>query len=74
MNDDTKEMLYKIGGMGDPNGRYPQGENMTERLIEKLDRLAAEAGIKEVTPELRRFALLVRADVVAEWPKLKEKT
>jgi hypothetical protein len=24
MNDDTKEMLYKIGGMGDPNGRYPQ--------------------------------------------------
>jgi hypothetical protein len=46
---------------------------MTERLIEKLDRLAAEAGIKEVTPELRRFALLVRADVVAEWPKLKEK-
>jgi len=29
MNDDTKEMLYKIGGMGDPNGRYPQGERMT---------------------------------------------
>ncbi len=24
MNDDTKEMLYKVGGMGDPNGRYPQ--------------------------------------------------
>jgi hypothetical protein len=24
MNDDTKEMLYKIGGMGDPTGRYPQ--------------------------------------------------
>jgi hypothetical protein len=24
MNDDTKEMLYKIGGMGDPKGRYPQ--------------------------------------------------
>ena len=24
MNDDTKEMLYKIGGMGDPNGRYPK--------------------------------------------------
>jgi hypothetical protein len=35
-------------------------------LIEKLDRLAAEAGIKEVTPELRRFALLVRADLVAQ--------
>ena len=29
MNDDTKEMLYKIGGMGDPTGRYPQGEDMT---------------------------------------------
>jgi hypothetical protein len=24
MNDDTKEMLYKVGGMGDPTGRYPQ--------------------------------------------------
>ena len=47
---------------------------MTERLIEKLDRLAAEAGIKEVTPELRRFALLVRADVVAEWPKEEKNT
>ena len=29
MNDDTKEMLYKVGGMGDPNGRYPQREHMT---------------------------------------------
>jgi hypothetical protein len=29
MNDDTKEMLYKVGGMGDPTGRYPQGEDMT---------------------------------------------
>jgi len=41
---------------------------LTERLIEKIDRLAAEAGITAVTPELRRFALLVRADTVAEWP------
>jgi hypothetical protein len=24
MNDDAKEMLYKVGGMGDPNGRYPR--------------------------------------------------
>jgi hypothetical protein len=42
---------------------------MTERLIEKIDRLANEAGIKEVTPEIRRFAMLVRKDVVAQWSK-----
>jgi hypothetical protein len=42
---------------------------MTERLIEKLDRLGVEAEIKEMTPEIRRFALLVRQDVVAGWPK-----
>ena len=42
---------------------------MTERLLEKLDRLAVEAKIKEMTPEIRRFALLVRQDVVAGWPK-----
>jgi hypothetical protein len=42
---------------------------MTERLIEKLDRLGIEAEIKEMTPEIRRFALLVRQDVVAGWPK-----
>ena len=39
---------------------------MGERLIEKLDRLGAEAGIQGMTPELRRFALLVRADMVAQ--------
>jgi hypothetical protein len=44
---------------------------MTERLIEKLDRLGVEAEIKEMTPEIRRFALLVRQDVVAGWPKRK---
>jgi hypothetical protein len=42
---------------------------MTERLIEKLDRLGAEAGIKQMTPEVYRFALDVRKDLVAEWPK-----
>jgi len=41
---------------------------MAERLIEKLDRLGAEAGINEMTPEIRRFALLVAQDVVAQWP------
>ena len=39
---------------------------MAERLIEKLDRLGAEAGIQGMTPEIRRFALLVRADMVAQ--------
>lgn len=26
MTDDMKEMLYKVGGMGDPKGRYPRIE------------------------------------------------
>ena len=42
---------------------------MTERLIPKLDRLGAEAGIKQMTPEIYNFAMLVRADVVAQWPE-----
>ena len=41
---------------------------MTERLMAKLDRLGAEAGIKQMTPEIYRFSMLVRADVVAQWP------
>lgn len=42
---------------------------MGERLIPKLDRLGAEAGIKQMTPEMYKFAMLVRADVVAQWPE-----
>jgi hypothetical protein len=42
---------------------------MSERLIEKLDRFGAEAGIKEMTPEIRRFAMLVRNDMLQVWPK-----
>ena len=42
---------------------------MTERLTAKLDRLGAEAGIKQMTPEIYRFSMLVRADVVAQWPE-----
>jgi uncharacterized protein YeaC (DUF1315 family) len=42
---------------------------MGERLVPKLDRLGAEAGIKQMTPEIYNFALLVRADVVAQWPE-----
>jgi len=42
---------------------------MTERLIAKLDRLGAEAGIDTMTPEIRQFALLVRKDLVAQWPQ-----
>ena len=42
---------------------------MTERIFEKLDRLGAEAGITEMTPALRWFALLVRNDMLAHyWP------
>ena len=32
---------------------------MAERLIEKLDRLGAEAGIKQMTPEIYKFAQLL---------------
>jgi hypothetical protein len=42
---------------------------MTERLIEKLDRFGVEAEIKEMTPEIRRFAMLVRNDMLQVWPK-----
>jgi hypothetical protein len=42
---------------------------MAERLLEKLDRIGAEAGIKQMTPEVYRFALDVRKDLVSEWPK-----
>ena len=42
---------------------------MTERLIDKLDRLGAVAEIREMTPEIRRFAMLVRQDIVEGWPK-----
>ena len=39
-----------------------------ERLIEKLDRMGKEAGIPAMTPEIRRFALLVREDMCSQWP------
>ena len=44
---------------------------MSERFLEKLDRLGAEAGIETMTPAIRRFALLVRNDVVSGWPSSK---
>jgi hypothetical protein len=42
---------------------------MSERLIEKLDRFGVEAEIKEMTPEIRRFAMIVRNDMLQVWPK-----
>jgi hypothetical protein len=39
---------------------------MTERLIAKLDRLGAEAGI-EMTPEIYRFAQLLNDDKMKQW-------
>ena len=35
---------------------------MTNRLHENLERLAAEAGITEITPEIRMFAWLINQD------------
>ena len=40
---------------------------MGERLIEKLDRLGAEAGIKEMTPEIYRFAQLLNDEKMKQW-------
>lgn len=40
---------------------------MAERLIAKLDRLGAEAGIKEMTPEIYRFAQLLNDDKLKQW-------
>ena len=42
---------------------------MSERLLDKLDRLGAEAEIPAMTPGIRRFALLLRSDM-----EIKEKT
>ena len=35
---------------------------MTDRLNKNLEKLATQAGIKEVTPEIRTFAWLVNQD------------
>jgi len=44
---------------------------MTERLIAKLDRLGAEAGIKEMTPEIYRFAQLLNDEKMKQWDEWK---
>ena len=46
---------------------------MTERLIAKLDRLGAEAGIKEMTPEIYQFAQLLNDDKLKQWDEWKAK-
>ena len=46
---------------------------MTERLIAKLDRLGAEAGIKEMTPEVYRFAQLLNDEKMKQWDEWKAK-
>ena len=45
---------------------------MTERLIAKLDRLANEAGIKDVTPEIYRFAQLLNDDKLKQWDEWRQ--
>ena len=46
---------------------------MTERLIAKLDRLGAEAGVKEMTPEIYRFAQLLNDEKMKQWDEWKAK-
>jgi len=40
---------------------------MTERLMAKLDRLGAEAGIKQMTPEIYKFSQLLNDDKLKQW-------
>ena len=44
-----------------------------ERLIAKLDRLGAEAGIKEMTPEIYRFAQLLNDEKMKQWDEWRAK-
>jgi hypothetical protein len=46
---------------------------MTERLIAKLDKLGAEAGIKEMTPEIYRFAQLLNDEKMKQWDAWRAK-
>ena len=46
---------------------------MTERLIAKLDRLGAEAGIKEMTSEIYRFAQLLNDEKMRQWDAWRAK-
>ena len=46
---------------------------MTERLIAKLDKLGAEAGIKEMTPEIYRFAQLLNDEKMKQWDEWRGK-
>jgi len=40
---------------------------MAERLMAKLDRFGAEAGIKEMTPEIYKFSQLLNDDKLKQW-------
>ena len=40
---------------------------MGERLMAKLDRLGAEAGIKQMTPEIYKFSQLLNDDKLKQW-------
>jgi len=40
---------------------------MAERLMAKLDRLGAEAGIKQMTPEIYKFSQLLNDDRLKQW-------
>jgi hypothetical protein len=40
---------------------------MAERLMAKLDRLGAEAGIKQMTSEIYKFSQLLNDDKLKQW-------
>ena len=46
---------------------------MAERLMAKLDRLGAEAGIKQMTPEIYKFSQLLNDDKLKQWDEWRSK-
>jgi hypothetical protein len=45
---------------------------MGERLMAKLDRLGAEAGIKQMTPEIYKFSQLLNEDKLKQWDEWRQ--
>jgi len=46
---------------------------MGELLMAKLDRLGAEAGIKQMTPEIYKFSQLLNDDKLKQWDEWRSK-
>ena len=65
----TQPLHVPVPAVLENDQRIIEGEEMSENILDKIDRLGKEAGIQVMTTEIRRFALLVRADMLKEWKK-----